>query len=71
MIVSLLGREYGHSKQRNEQRPTGLTSLDSPVPSGALVLVIAMREPTDFFQQQIEQCSDLGARASNKDDREF
>ena len=30
-----------------------------------------MCDPTDFFQQQIEQCGNLAARASNKDDREF
>lgn len=30
-----------------------------------------MLETNDFFQEQMKQCSDLAARASNKGDREF
>jgi hypothetical protein len=30
-----------------------------------------MLETADFFEAQIKQCSDLAARSSNKNDREF
>jgi hypothetical protein len=31
----------------------------------------AMRETSDFFQKQVEQCHALAARAGNKSDRDF
>jgi hypothetical protein len=42
----------------------------SPV-SGAFVVVMAMLETTDFFQDQVKQCRKLAADASDKNDREF
>jgi hypothetical protein len=34
-------------------------------------MVVAMLEPNDFFQQQIQQCSGLAANAVGKSDRDF
>jgi hypothetical protein len=39
--------------------------------SGAFVLVTAMLETTDFFQDQVKQCRKLAADAHDKNDREF
>jgi hypothetical protein len=39
--------------------------------SGAFVVVIAMLETTDFFQDQAKQCRKLAADAHDKGDREF
>jgi hypothetical protein len=39
--------------------------------SGAFVVVTAMIETSDFFQDQIKQCRKLAADASDKNDREF
>jgi hypothetical protein len=38
---------------------------------GHFIVVIEMLEPTDFFQQQINQCRDIAARTTDKNDREF
>jgi hypothetical protein len=39
--------------------------------SGAFVVVIAMIETSDFFEDQVKQCRKLAAEASDKNDREF
>jgi hypothetical protein len=44
--------------------------VEAPV-SGAFVVVTAMLETTDFFQDQVKQCRKLAADASDKNDREF
>jgi hypothetical protein len=44
--------------------------VKAPV-SGAFVVVIAMLETTDFFQDQAKQCRKLAADAHDKNDREF
>ncbi|MBO0716245.1 MAG: hypothetical protein J2P55_02770 [Rhizobiales bacterium] len=38
---------------------------------GAFVVVIAMIETSDFFQDQVQQCRKLAADAHDKNDREF
>jgi hypothetical protein len=44
--------------------------IEAPV-SGAFVVVTAMLETTDFFQDQVKQCRKLAADAHDKNDREF
>jgi hypothetical protein len=44
--------------------------IQAPV-SGAFVVVIAMLETSDFFQDQAKQCRKLAADAHDKNDREF
>jgi hypothetical protein len=44
--------------------------VQAPV-SGAFVVVIAMIETSDFFEDQVKQCRKLAAEASDKNDREF
>lgn len=44
--------------------------MEAPA-SGAFVMVIAMIETSDFFQDQVKQCRKLAADASDKNDREF
>jgi hypothetical protein len=44
--------------------------IEAPV-SGAFVVVTAMLETTDFFQDQVKQCRKLAADAYDKNDREF
>src|SRR6201984_688922 len=44
--------------------------IEAPV-SGAFVVVTAMLETTDFFQDQVKQCRKLAAAAQKKTDREF
>jgi hypothetical protein len=44
--------------------------LEAPV-SGAFVVVMAMLETSDFFQDQVQQCRKLAAAAHDKNDREF
>ena len=39
--------------------------------SGAFVVVMAMLETSDFFQDQVQQCRKLAAVAHDKNDREF
>jgi len=39
--------------------------------SGAFIVVLAMIETTDFFQDQVKQCQKLAADAHDKNDREF
>jgi hypothetical protein len=39
--------------------------------SGAFVVVVAMLETSDFFQDQAKQCRSLAAQAADKNDREF
>ncbi len=39
--------------------------------SGAFVVVDAMLETSDFFQEQAKQCRTLAAQAADKNDREF
>ncbi len=38
---------------------------------GAFVVVNAMLETSDFFQEQAKQCRTLAAQAADKNDREF
>jgi hypothetical protein len=45
-------------------------NVQAPV-SGAFVVVVAMIETSDFFQDQVKQCRKLAADASDKNDREF
>ena len=45
-------------------------SVQAPV-SGAFVVVMAMLETSDFFQDQVKQCRKLAADAGDKNDREF
>jgi len=45
-------------------------SVQAPV-SGAFVVVTAMIETSDFFEDQVKQCRKLAADASDKNDREF
>ena len=45
-------------------------SVQAPV-SGAFVVVTAMIETSDFFQDQVKQCRKLAVDASDKNDREF
>ena len=42
-----------------------------PRPRGHFLLVIAMLEPVDFFENQIKECNAQAAQAANKADREF
>src|SRR5262249_11368770 len=44
--------------------------VQAPV-SGAFIVVLAMIETTDFFQDQVKQCRKLAADAHDKNDREF
>jgi hypothetical protein len=44
--------------------------VEAPV-SGAFVVVVAMLETSDFFQDQVQQCRKLAADAHDKNDREF
>lgn len=44
--------------------------FEAPV-CGAFVVVIAMIETSDFFQDQVQQCRKLAADAHDKNDREF
>ncbi|MFZ2075321.1 MAG: hypothetical protein WAV38_01450 [Xanthobacteraceae bacterium] len=51
-------------------RPLRFWFIEAPV-SGAFVVVTAMLETTDFFQDQVKQCRKLAADAHDKNDREF
>jgi hypothetical protein len=54
---------------RNKQQLLALL-VQAPA-SGAFVVVIAMLETSDFFQDQAKQCRKLAADAGDKNDREF
>jgi hypothetical protein len=56
----------------SEPIPSGrvLSFGRAPV-SGAFVVVVAMLETSDFFQDQAKQCRSLAAQAADKNDREF
>jgi hypothetical protein len=58
-----------HNSWRNNSHTWRLCSIPQSGPF--LLMVIAMRETADFFQEQIKQCNRLAARTSNKTDREF
>src|ERR1700756_1477766 len=51
-------------------RPPRFWFIEAPA-SGAFVVVTAMLETTDFFQDQAKQCRKLAADAHDKNDREF
>jgi hypothetical protein len=51
-------------------RPPRFRFIEAPA-SGAFVVVTAMLETTDFFQDQAKQCRKLAADAHDKNDREF
>lgn len=57
-------------REWNKFRPAALPVRGSPV-SGAFVVVMAMLETSDFFQDQVQQCRKLAAAAHDKNDREF
>jgi hypothetical protein len=59
---------------RNECRLTAFLLRPGPGERGFCcgdVVVIAMIETSDFFEDQVKQCRKLAAEASDKNDREF
>lgn len=55
---------------RNKGPVPAFCILKAPA-SGAFIVVNAMLETSDFFQEQAKQCRTLAAQAADKNDREF